>query len=61
MAAYLLGSRGPEVLQIQRRLSELRFYSGPTDGVFGGGTDAAVRAFQQSEQLTADGDVGPDT
>jgi hypothetical protein len=61
MAVYLLGYRGPEVLQIQRRLTELRFYSGPADGVFGGGTDAAVRAFQQSEQLTVDGDVGPDT
>jgi hypothetical protein len=61
MTVYLLGSRGPEVLQIQQRLRELRLYSGPADGVFGGGTDSAVRAFQQSQQLTIDGKVGPGT
>jgi Putative peptidoglycan binding domain len=61
MTVYLLGSRGPEVLQIQQRLSELQFYSGPADGVFGGGTDSAVRAFQLSKQLTVDGRVGPGT
>ena len=61
MAVYLLGSRGPEVTQIQQRLSELKLYSGPLDGIFGGGTDAAVRAFQQGNGLTADGKVGPRT
>ncbi len=61
MAVYLLGSRGPEVLKIQQQLSELQFYSGPPDGVFGGGTDSAVRAFQLSQQLQVDGKVGPGT
>ena len=61
MTVYLLGSRGPEVLKIQRQLSELQFYSGPPDGVFGGGTDSAVRAFQLSQQLQVDGKVGPGT
>jgi hypothetical protein len=61
MTVYLLGSRGPEVLQIQQRLGALQFYTGPADGVFGGGTDSAVRAFQQSKQLTIDGKVGPGT
>lgn len=61
MAAYLLGSQGPEVKQIQQRLSELKFYSGALDGIFGGGTDAAVRMFQQGNGLTADGKVGPQT
>lgn len=61
MAVYLLGSRGPEVRQIQQRLSELRLYSGALDGIFGGGTDGAVRTFQQANGLTADGKVGPQT
>ena len=61
MTTYLLGSKGPEVLQIQQRLEELQFYSGPQDGVFGGGTDSAVRAFQGSKGLTIDGKVGAGT
>lgn len=61
MAVYLIGSRGPEVKQIQQRLSELQLYSGTLDGIFGGGTDAAVRAFQQDNGLTPDGKVGPQT
>lgn len=61
MAVYLLGSRGPEVKQIQQRLSELQLYSGTLDGIFGGGTDAAVRAFQKAKGLTPDGKVGPQT
>ncbi len=61
MTVYLLGSRGPEVLQIQQRLSGLQFYSGPADGIFGGGTDSAVRAFQGSKGLTIDGKVGAGT
>lgn len=61
MTVYLLGSRGPEVVQIQQRLAELQLYSGPADGIFGGGSDSAVRTFQQSKQLTMDGKVGPGT
>jgi hypothetical protein len=61
MSVYLLGARGPEVVQIQQRLAELQFYSGPADGIFGGGTDAAVRGFQQFKNLTMDGQVGPET
>lgn len=60
MAVYLLGSRGPEVSQIQQALSA-RFYSGSPDGVFGGGTESAVRAFQLFQNLRADGKVGPET
>ena len=61
MALYLLGSQGPEVSQIQQRLSELQFYSGVFDGIFGGETDAAVRGFQQANGLTPDGKVGAQT
>jgi hypothetical protein len=58
MAVYLLGARGPEVKQIQQRLSDLQLYSGALDGIFGGGTDSAVRAFQLANGLTDDGKVG---
>src|SRR6266705_6917952 len=61
MTVYLLGSRGPEVLQIQRRLGELQCYSGPLDGIFGGGTESAVRTYQRTQGLTPDGRVGSQT
>jgi hypothetical protein len=61
MTVYLLGSRGPEVKQIQQRLTELKFYGGQLDGIFGGGTDSAVRNFQRSHDMTPDGRVGPET
>ena len=61
MTVYLLGSRGPEVSQIQRRLDELQCYSGPADGIFGGGTESAVRTYQRTQGLTPDGRVGSQT
>src|SRR5713226_9197492 len=61
MTVYLLGSRGPEVLQIQRRLGELQCYSGPLDGIFGGGTESAVRTYQRTQGLTPDRRVGSQT
>jgi putative peptidoglycan binding protein len=61
MASYQIGSVGPEVKRLQARLGELGFYRGPVDGVFGGGTDAAVRAMQRAKRLAVDGVVGPRT
>jgi len=61
MAIYQLGSKGPEVVRIQKRLQELGDYLGPIDGIFGGGTEAAIRAFQQRANLAVDGRVGPQT
>ena len=61
MAVYLLGSQGDEVLKIQKELKKRGYYGGPTDGIFGGGTEAAVRAYQRSKGLEVDGRVGPDT
>ena len=61
MALYRRGSKGEEVKHIQRRLQDTGFYHGPIDGIFGGGTESAVKAFQRSENLSVDGLVGPNT
>jgi putative peptidoglycan binding protein len=61
MAMYRRGSLGSEVSRIQQRLAELRHYNGPIDGIFGGGTEAAVVAFQRRRRLKPDGVVGPIT
>lgn len=55
------GWTGDNVKLVQKRLAELGFYRGPVDGVFGGGTEAAVRAFQTSKEIYPDGVVGPTT
>jgi peptidoglycan hydrolase-like protein with peptidoglycan-binding domain len=55
------GSSGPPVEALQRRLTELRLDPGPVDGRFGGGTFAAVLAFQKLAGLEANGVVGPQT
>lgn len=61
MPSYQRGAKGNEVRQIQSRLKELGFYTGPVDGDFGGGTESAVKSFQKDKQLTVDGTVGPKT
>ena len=55
------GDRGDQVLLIQQRLSDLGYYSGKLDGVFGTGTKAAVKAFQGAYRLKQDGVVGVQT
>ena len=60
------GSRGPAVVELQRRLNIWAARAGQpgrlrTDGMLGPLTDAAVRAFQRSFLLAADGVVGPKT
>jgi hypothetical protein len=55
------GTSGPPVEALQRRLTELHLDPGAVDGRFGGGTFAAVLAFQQLAGLEANGVVGPQT
>jgi N-acetylmuramoyl-L-alanine amidase len=57
------GDRGREVVDLQTRLQALSFDLGARgiDGVFREGTELAVKAFQQSLGLLADGLVGPIT
>ena len=52
------GSNDPAVRDLQEALKALGQNPGPIDGVFGGQTEAAVRAFQQAKGITVDGVVG---
>lgn len=54
------GDSGPRVRRLQRALAELGYDVTP-DGVFGPGTTAAVRSFQEDAGLDADGVVGSGT
>lgn len=56
-----LGSRGDEVRQVQRKLKELGFFNGAVDGIYGVKTQSAVRNYQKSVGITADGIAGPKT
>lgn len=55
MAVYKRGSIGEQVRQIQKALGI------QADGIFGKGTEDAVKKFQQENGLTVDGKVGPKT
>ena len=50
-----------EIIDIQKALAKRGFDPGPADGVWGRRTIAAVKAFQESKGLKADGVVGPET
>jgi len=54
------GDRGERVKQLQAALT-LAGFPVAEDGIFGRGTELAVRAFQDSAGIEADGLVGPDT
>lgn len=61
MAISQLGSGGDVVRRIQVKLQALGLYRGPIDGLFGGGTESAVKQFQRANGLGIDGQVGPRT
>lgn len=46
---------------LQTTLKGLCLYSGSVDGVFGSGTEVALKAFQKQQGITADGRYGPAT
>ena len=60
-AALRRGSTGDEVVAVQKRLKQWGYYSGAVDGIFGYGTERAVRWFQEKNGLTVDGVVGQKT
>ena len=55
------GSRGDEVVTLQKKLKQWGYYDGSVDGVFGAGTEKAVQYFQRKNGLAADGIVGAKT
>ena len=55
------GSKGQEVKDLQEALNTLGFASGKVDGIFGAATERAVKEFQSSVGIDADGIVGPIT
>ncbi len=71
LAAWVSGSAGgasaapasglptTAVARLQRQLKKLRFFHGPVTGFYGPLTIAAVKRFQRSAGLTADGLWGP--
>lgn len=55
------GDRGADVHLIQERLTELGYWLGTPDGVFGDSTHHAVVALQKAAGISRDGIVGPQT
>ncbi len=55
MALLLRGLRGEPVKRLQEKLGV------DADGIFGGGTEKALKAYQTEHNLAADGIAGPDT
>ncbi|HEY1654220.1 MAG TPA: peptidoglycan-binding protein [Candidatus Tumulicola sp.] len=62
-ATISLGSTGPDVKRLQRVLARHLMWNpfGPITGAFDAGVETAVKTFQQSQGLAADGIVGPST
>jgi peptidoglycan hydrolase-like protein with peptidoglycan-binding domain len=55
------GSTGNPVRRAQKRLTLGGYDTNGVDGIFGAGTEAAVRRFQGDRGLSVDGVVGPQT
>ena len=63
IAPWPLVKRGDNIFPVRSLQQLLRARNHPVavDGIFGPNTEAAVKAFQQSNGLAADGIVGPQT
>lgn len=55
------GSKGEKVKQVQEKLKRWGYYSGNIDGIYGSGTQSAVKKFQKNNGLSVDGIVGKKT
>lgn len=56
-----VGSRDPEVVNLQTKLKEKNYYTSTVDGIYGSLTKNAVIKFQQDNRLLVDGIAGPQT
>ncbi len=56
-ALMQVGSEGPGVEAVQRKLAELGYFSGSADGVYGAATGEAVQQFQEAEGLAVTGQI----
>ena len=56
-----IGMKGPAILALQQRLTELGYWNGKADSKFGGTTQQAVFALQKAAGIGRDGTVGPQT
>lgn len=52
------GARGSDVVALQEKLILLGFLEGSADGIFGFGTEKAVKEFQKANKLKVTGQVG---
>ncbi len=55
------GDESEAVRAVQEQLIELGYLSGKADGVFGKGTESAVKSFQKAHSLTGSGEVDQTT
>lgn len=57
-----LGNDSTDAVELlQTTLKGLCYYGGGVDGIFGSGTETALKAFQKAEGIAADGRYGPRT
>ncbi|MGM7703446.1 peptidoglycan-binding protein [Pseudalkalibacillus sp. Hm43] len=55
------GDIGKQVIHIQSQLKRVGHYGSSVDGIYGNGTVDAIKSFQRSQGLKADGIAGPNT
>ncbi|MBU3668366.1 MAG: hypothetical protein FGM57_00175 [Candidatus Taylorbacteria bacterium] len=56
-----VGSKGVDVTELQKRLKEEGFFTGPANGNFGPQTKVAVQKYQKAKNISQLGNVGPAT
>src|SRR5690554_1362907 len=56
-----MGDEGADAAVLPQKMADLDLYTGSVDGIFGSGTERAVREFQQRNELAADGIAGEKT
>lgn len=54
---FARGSRGGIIVRIQQNLNQEGYYTGRLDGLYGGGTERAVKLYQTEHDLEATGQV----